>query len=168
MHRIVIGYDVNLTRTNDGLAYALTLPEQCGKCKVELQVTDLPGAIAEVTSDSKVKRKQTHDGTRFRVNKAKAGDTIRVTLTETGNVLLRSHGENEGDFFATQVELNLPADKATANSRAVFMIDTSLSSRPDKFNVWLDLLRKNPGQQSRLAGRVRCPVLQRRESLLEN
>ena len=32
-------------------------------------------------------------------------------------------------------------DSSVTNSRAVFLVDTSLSSRPEKFNVWLDLLK---------------------------
>ena len=45
-------------------------------------------------------------------------------------------------FFATRFKADLPADKNTdASGRALFLVDTSLSSRPDKFNVWLDLMK---------------------------
>ena len=56
-------------------------------------------------------------------------------------MLLRSNDPKEGQFVASRVELDLPKDESKGSSRAVFLVDTSLSSRPDKFNVWLDLLR---------------------------
>ena len=41
LHRIVIGYDVNLTATDQGFVYRLDLPEQVGQCRVDLSVSDI-------------------------------------------------------------------------------------------------------------------------------
>lgn len=141
LHRIVIGYDVNLTPTTEGLVYNLDLPEQTGKCKIELNVSDLPGTTIKCSATSKVKEKQTKNGQRFRINKPEQGESIRLTIAGDTNFLLRSRDPKAGDFFATRVNLDLPRDVAADSARAVFMVDTSLSSRPDKFNVWLDMLR---------------------------
>ncbi|MEM9575255.1 MAG: hypothetical protein AAF870_08510, partial [Pseudomonadota bacterium] len=43
LHRIVVGYDVNLKRTADGLNFDLSLPEHTGQCRVELNVQELDG-----------------------------------------------------------------------------------------------------------------------------
>ena len=64
-----------------------------------------------------------------------------MAIASPGKTLLRSRDKKAGDFFATRIELDLPSEDSAGSSRAVFLVDTSLSSRPDKFNVWLDLLR---------------------------
>ena len=43
MHRIVMGYDVNLVRTENGWSYQLDLPEQTGQCQVGLKVQEFKG-----------------------------------------------------------------------------------------------------------------------------
>ena len=62
LHRIVIGYDVNLTRTDDGLAYSLDLPEEPGKCKVELNVRDTPGTTGALFGQLEGKREAGRQG----------------------------------------------------------------------------------------------------------
>ena len=45
------------------------------------------------------------------------------------------------DGVATQATPALPAVAGTSADSAVFLVDTSLSSNPDRFNIWLKLLR---------------------------
>ncbi|MCW5801558.1 MAG: hypothetical protein KIT31_04165 [Deltaproteobacteria bacterium] len=46
-----------------------------------------------------------------------------------------------GAYFAARVAPALPAVAASTNDTAVFLVDTSLSSNPDRFNIYLALLR---------------------------
>ena len=48
LHRIVVGYDTNLIRTDDGLAYELALPERTGDCEVEFNVRQFEGMKSEI------------------------------------------------------------------------------------------------------------------------
>lgn len=145
LHRIVIGYDVNLTETQDGLAYELNVPEQVGQCKIDLDVSNIGDAEVTVSADAEsnasVENIKTNRGTRYRIDQPKPGSQIRLNVAGSKNVMLRSRDEKEGDFFAARVKLELPSEDVASNSRAIFLVDTSLSSRPDKFNVWLDLLQ---------------------------
>ena len=50
LHRIVVGYDVNLTETENGLVYNLDLPEQLGQCKIEVNVTPIDGSTTTLTA----------------------------------------------------------------------------------------------------------------------
>ncbi len=143
LHRIVVGYDVNLKRSADGLNFKLSLPEQTGECRIELNVQELEGVSYSITPevdpipseiDGKLQK-------RFVFETGGAQDFSNIQLSATGlhGAVLRSTNE-EGEFWTAQATPDLPIEEGSANSRAIFMVDTSLSSSPDKFNVWLNLL----------------------------
>ena len=66
--------------------------------------------------------------------------TIAVKTTPRGAPLLVGKDE-AGAFFATKATPSLPATAGQTSDSAVFLVDTSLSSNPDRFNVWLKLMR---------------------------
>jgi hypothetical protein len=142
LHRIVIGYDVSLTKTDDGLSYRLDLPQELGQCKVDLNVTGMPGA--EVSMEPAVKPEGDLDQYRFQLTNSKLGKarTVELKVKTEGSILLQSPEEDELSFWSTQVTPDLPEENVAANSHAVFLLDTSLSSNPDKFNVWQKMLRQ--------------------------
>jgi tetratricopeptide (TPR) repeat protein len=65
---------------------------------------------------------------------------IRLTATKMPEVLLQTSHDQEGEFWGVQIRPDLPVEQVAGNSRAIFLLDTSLSSNPDKFNAWLKLL----------------------------
>jgi tetratricopeptide (TPR) repeat protein len=143
LHRIVVGYDVNLKRSKDGLNFELSLPEQTGECRIELNAQEIEGVTYSVKPavdpipteiDGQLQK-------RFIYQTGGAQDFSNIQLSVAGidDALLRSSNE-EGEFWTTQATPDLPVEEGTTNSRAIFMVDTSLSSSPDKFNVWLKLL----------------------------
>ena len=140
LHRIVVGYDVNLKRSGDDLKFELSLPEQTGQCRVEVNVQSIKGmAVTSTPAVDPIAREQ--DGTlqkRFVFNNDKASlEEVELTLSGIKDAALKSE---EGEFWTMQVTPDLPEEEAASNSRALFLLDTSLSSNPDKFNVWLNLL----------------------------
>ncbi|MBC8873309.1 MAG: VWA domain-containing protein [Planctomycetes bacterium] len=138
LHRIVVGYDVNLQQDGDDLVYSLDLPEDLSECKVDLDVSALPGASAEVTPAT---RPFVSGGRAFYHFDDPADKSIQVRFNEAGTVLLTGGDENTGQYFASRITPELPAGENQAgSSHAVFLVDTSLSSNPDKFNVWLKML----------------------------
>ena len=142
LHRIVIGYDVNLTSSDEGLTYRLDLPQELGQCRVNVNVKQTEDTFYSISPEVKP---QVADGNRrFTFANSKLGDerSIKLTARGGGPVLLQSQDEDEGDFWTAQMTPDLPEEVATANPRAVFLLDTSLSSNPDKFNTWLMLLEE--------------------------
>ena len=143
VHRIVVGYDVNLTRSKDHLSYRLDLPQSSGDCKVEINAQDLPGITydikpstepVEVDFQNQLYQRFTYD--------ARPDETIELTVKLENETPWLLQSESSGqNFWATQVAPDLPVEAATeGSSRAIFLLDTSLSSSPDKLNVWLKLL----------------------------
>ena len=158
LHRIVIGYDVSLTQTADGWAYQLDLPEQTGNCHVDLNVTDVTGSDWQLAFDENADEEDSKSIPAIKWQSGENGGNGRsskrhrfsdpqwrsMRLSSTGNkaLVVRSEKDESMPFFATRFKVDLPADKNNdAAKRALFLVDTSLSSRPDKFNVWLDLLK---------------------------
>jgi len=143
LHRIVIGYDVDLQQTDDGLAYNLDLPQSIKQCKVDIDVREIDGATLELATDAEYTESKSNGIQSYRIDQPRNEESgpIRLTMAGAENTVLLSRNEQEGDFFATRVKLDLPDEASAGSERAVFMVDTSLSSRPDKFNVWLNLLK---------------------------
>ena len=142
LHRIVIGYDVDLQRTANGLTYNLDLPTSVKQCKVDIDVRELNGATVALDTDAKY-RESTNEGVRrFHIDepRSEASKGIGLTIAGGHDAVLVSRDEEAGNFFATRTILDLPQDDSTGSQRALFLVDTSLSSRPDKFNVWLQML----------------------------
>ena len=142
LHRIVVGYDVNLTTTDGGLTYRLDLPEQLGQCRVAINVSQADGAKYSVTPE--VKPTVEGENRHYLFTNSKLGEsrTIELGVDSPGeSTLLTTHDEEAGDYWAAQLQPQLPVVDAGSSSHGVFLVDTSLSSNPDKFNVWLKLLR---------------------------
>ena len=138
LHRIVVGYDVNLQQVGEDLLYRLDLPEDVSQCMVDLNVSALPGTTAEIQPET---RPFTSGGRAYYHLHELSDRQVELRLKASGTSMLAGKDPEAGDFFATRITPELAAGEMEAGrQRAVFLVDTSLSSRPDKFNVWLDLL----------------------------
>ena len=148
-HRIVIGYDVDLKKTENGLTYEVDLPEFAKKCRVDLDVLQTPGATMSSVPDVKPTELESDDQGQhwrysfkeFETDADSGRQFVRLDISDTGPMVLRSKSDGEGNFFATRITPKLPVVEADSNSHAIFLVDTSLSSQPDKFNVWLKMLK---------------------------
>jgi tetratricopeptide (TPR) repeat protein len=134
LHRIVVGYDVDLTRIGNDLEYTLDLPEQVPAAVVDIGVAD-----ARATISPDVAGKTAGSRRWFHLEDPKQ-HTIAVRLARPGAPLLVGTDAATGSYFATRVVPALPSTAAPASDTAVFLVDTSLSANPDRFNIWLKLL----------------------------
>lgn len=137
-HRIVVGYDVPLTRIGDDLQYDFDLPAKVGSKVVDIAVSTAAGTAAEITPQAAPAKDAGKDHYRF---EEPAGKTITLRLKKPGAAFLAGTDSRTGPQLAVDFRPDLGA-KAAASSEdaAVFLVDTSLSSNPDRFNVWLKLL----------------------------
>ncbi|APR76340.1 Hypothetical protein A7982_01687 [Minicystis rosea] len=147
VHRVVLGYDVDLVRAGDDLEYAFDVPENVPTIAVDLGVLAPAGAGVTVNGDDATGRPLlgTADegggrkGYRFAQPK---GGTITVRMKGAARpIVLAGEDTHTGPYFAVEMRADLPADKAAQSAdRGVILVDTSLSSNPDKYNVWLSLM----------------------------
>lgn len=137
LHRIVIGYDLNMTEATDFREYILTLPAAAKELKVDVDIyapTDMKPEILPA-----IEAKQQDDRMYFSLhNPNKKEYTIRYNTVEP--ILLN---DEANDYFAANCRISLPETKQDQLPEdAIFLLDISLSSQPDKFNVWLTLMEE--------------------------
>ncbi len=135
LHRIVVGYDLDLVRIGDALEYKFDLPADVPASIVDVSLPDGVAATASpAASPRSAKGRQVFhfEGTKDR--------TLAIRTMPRGAPLIVGADE-AGEFFATQAAPALPVVAGATADSAVFLVDTSLSSNPDRFNIWLKLLR---------------------------
>ena len=136
VHRIVLAYDVNLVRAGNDFEYRLELPE--GATNVAIDVSTSGEAETEPKLAGEV------DGGRTFFHADGAPDrAITFRLKNQGNAVIVGSDPKIGPQFAAHVVPGLPATTAASRDQAVFAVDTSLSSNPDRFNVFMKLLAAN-------------------------
>jgi hypothetical protein len=163
LHRVTIGYDVDLTRVGDDQEMRLDLPGQAPATIIDLniaasdprQVTIGPLALGErghaddataltpgpspflpSTAGGRGERERLS----YRLTDPKERPLV-VRLRKPGMQMLVGNDEATGNFFATRVGLALPETPAADRAKqAIFLVDTSLSARP-QFPLWTKLLR---------------------------
>lgn len=146
MHRVVLGYDLDLKRLGSDLMLDFPLTKESIQKRINLLINKkgaekillnriIDDELKTVESISKNNElvQQTIEGTEL--------SGIRVTVENHANVALV--GEDEaGSFFAKQWKVDLPSNALPSLEKAVFAIDTSLSASPEKFHLWVDLVNK--------------------------
>ncbi len=148
LHRIVIGYDVNLTAVGEDWVFPLDLPETKAPLIVDVSVAQLKDVLSTINPPQDVQLKNGQQTFRL-TNPIEKEITIRHQ--KTANIALKSPIEGDKPaFFAASISPEIPAVQQTAISdQAILALDISLSSHPDKFNVWLKLaealLQNNKG-----------------------
>lgn len=155
LHRIVVGYDVNLAADGEDLTYRLDLPSGVPEQSIDLDLAATPGTTVEIEPES---RPFVSGGRAFYRWQPPATGPLHVRLRRPGTLLLTGRDE-AGSFFATRFtpppETLASGEERDGASHAVFLLDTSLSGRPEKFYVWLRLLEatleRNRGSLRRFA-----------------
>ncbi len=132
-NRVVLAYDVNLVRAGNEFEYRLDVPEGIKRVAVDIAVQGKPVTEPKLTMENAGGRSYVH------LEGANAKSLTLRTKSE-GEPLLVGTDDRIGRHFAADVVANLPKRAASSEERAVFAIDTSLSSNPDRFNVFLKLL----------------------------
>ncbi len=135
LHRIVVGYDLDLTPIGNDLELSFDLPTQISQSTVEISVADAYAATATPAV------KPTVVGSRKVFHFADQTRSIQLRLVKPGAVLLTGSDPEAGEFFAARAVPQLPVAPASTAETATFLVDTSLSSNPDRFNIYLKLLR---------------------------
>ncbi len=137
LHRVVVGYDLDLARAGEDLEYALHLPADIPDVDVDLHVAAPPGARVAVSPAAD----PVLDGAQQRWSWSHPGErSFRVRIPGAGVSALTSPPGSAAEYFALAFRPEIPVEQGAGSTTAVFLVDTSYSSR-DRFPVWLDLVR---------------------------
>ena len=147
-HRVVIGYDVDLLRVGDHHELLLDLPQGAHARTVDLDIAAPDGMVVKLPRGLTAAQA---DG-RLRAHQVDPPDAaLKLSVQASRPALLTGQGAAAGPYFATRLTPPLPAlSAAQQQRRAVILVDVSLSSNPDQYNIWLALmtalLRNNTDQ----------------------
>lgn len=144
LHRIVIGYDLNMTEALDFRAYFMTLPQVEKELKIDVVFHNslMLDSNMEILA-SPIEVNETH--TRYSLTNPKVKElAFRCPINPV--MLIQKEGHDEEldiPYFAANYRVDLPETvQDNLPTDAVFMLDVSISSNPDKFNVWLKLINE--------------------------
>lgn len=139
LHHIVIGYDVDMIEGLDFRTFTLGLPEAKNKLRVDLVVADDNAYVITPKQEAiSQKNKEKQYLTYFNPT----AKEINVKWNSVKPLVLLQQNK-EGDYFAGTMRIQLPREvDATMAKEAVFMLDTSLSSNPVLFGVWVNLVQE--------------------------
>jgi hypothetical protein len=138
LHRIVIGYDVDLLEVDGNLEYRLDLPADMVKRSVDISVAELGDRPILITPEVEG---DTSSGRRRYQLQQDDLRTVTVRIPAPGNIFIADQYDQAGPLFAARLRPELPeASASDAATDAIFLVDTSLSSSPDRFAIWMRLL----------------------------
>lgn len=136
MHRVVIAYDVNLTNIGSDKLFNLSIPKTESTTIVDIDIAELNDTKTIISYTKGLKK----ENGRYKIHiENPETEEISIRYTKPENILLV---DKQDKYFAASLTVNLPQTKKESfSSDAIFMLDISASSNPDKFNVWLKLLK---------------------------
>jgi len=145
VHRIVVGYEVELSEAAGNRNFTLPIPESKTPLVVDMQINKEDGLKPTVFGEG-IDVHETSKYMSFHVRNPKT-EAIEVTYQNSKNILLTSQAQ-EIPFFAASFTPKLPANTLiTEGEDAIFLLDVSASSNTDKFHIWLrliiDILKQN-------------------------
>jgi Mg-chelatase subunit ChlD len=160
LHRVVMAYETDLVAIGDELELKLPIPPGIATTAVDLNIAVPDPIVARVSPEGA--QHVDDDRVEHRLEGV-TGETLVVRLAGARSSLLVGDDPDTGSFFAASVapELSaapgqLPARAASEISRrAVFVVDTSLSTNQGGFAVWrsllAELLDRNRGELEEFA-----------------
>lgn len=137
LHRIVIGYDLNMTEASDFREYILSLPAEAKELRVDADIYSPEEMKPEILPA--VETTQQNDRLYISLHNPKKKE-YKIQYNTVEPILL---SDETNDYFAANYRITLPEIKQEQlPGDAIFLLDVSLSSQPDKFNVWLTLMEE--------------------------
>jgi len=159
-HRVIISYEQTLPRVGNELEYIFPVPasaqggEQLESFELSLEADGAKTQSLRYTGDLRAGQAFARTGVKgyaLRSDGPQQGGAVsfRMTPSETGALEVLVGGDpssRQGErHFVLRVrgDDRLPQDGATAGAnQAVFLLDTSLSEDPDRFNLDLNLMKR--------------------------
>jgi tetratricopeptide (TPR) repeat protein len=138
LHRIVLGYDVDLTQVGEDWLYALDLPSGDMRRTVDIEVARYSGMTPTLSLDATPQEGE--DALYWRFDDP---ETRRIELRLSGprNIALTGLDPKTSPYFAARFSPDFPAEESKSSlNEAVFLLDTSLSASPNAYRVQRQLL----------------------------
>jgi len=140
LHHIVVGYDVSMTEAATFREFTLNLPKVSSTLRVDLALADKKLYSLVAQDNPKIASKGDKLHYTYENPKDKA---IQVKLNTIAPIALLQGSKDETDYVSGSMRVSLPKVANVGMSPdVVFMLDTSLSSNPQLFEIWTRLMNE--------------------------
>ncbi len=139
LHRIVIGYDLNLINLNKNWIYEFDVPETKTPLTVDLDIADISGVSSIISPNENITKANNRKLAHF---ENPTTETISVEYKNMQTFALNSNQTDDDQYFTATFNADLPISNNSVEENAILVFDVSLSSNPDKFNIWLKIAEK--------------------------
>jgi hypothetical protein len=147
-NRVILAYEETLPCSGEEMIYRYPMPD----CKLEgMQLTVDAHALCDSYELGKDRRRVMYTNTlrserwefkREWTNNVPKGDAVFRFPCEAVQTIAGRQGENGPQYVYTRIRPKLEAKEAKPFAQhAVFLLDTSLSEHPDRFNVSMNLMK---------------------------
>ncbi len=139
LHRVVIGYDTDLIKAGKDLEYRLDLPANIPNTVADILVSRMPGVSVNISPD--IKGAEAGNLLHYRFEKP-LERALTLRFGNISNILMTGKDPDTDSYLAFRFKPDLPESQISSGSQyAVFAVDVSLSSNPDRFNIWLAMIQ---------------------------
>jgi len=139
LHRIVIGYDVNLTRSDKRLKLKFKLPGNTTNRVIHFDVAKLNKSV--ITLNDLKPAEEDRQRSFYYVDNPQQ-DVFNLEISNVPTLAIQGNDTKTGPYFATRIAPTLAAKLSVkVKDKALFLVDTSLSANPDNFNKSLKTLK---------------------------
>jgi hypothetical protein len=140
LHHIVVGYDVSMTEAATFREFTLNLPKVSSTLRVDLALADKK--LYSVVAQDNPKIASKGDKLHYTYENPK-DNAIQVKLNTIAPIALLQGSKDETDYVSGSMRVSLPKIANVGMSPdVVFMLDTSLSSNPQLFEIWPRLMNE--------------------------
>ncbi|PIE24163.1 MAG: hypothetical protein CSA62_04995 [Planctomycetota bacterium] len=139
LHRIVFGYDVDLSKLGSDWLYRLDLPAGKMRRSVDIELSKVPGQKVTLSTGEDP---QEAEGRLYWNLSDPETRTIEVRISGPQNLALCSIDPKTGPYLAARFTPEFEAKESDLRQEeALFLLDTSLSSGPNAFPIQRKLLQ---------------------------
>lgn len=154
LHQVVIGYDLDMTEALNFREFIMSLPKTEKDLKIDICVHNstispiqiFPNLTPALRDEDEEITEENKDKVVYTLFNPKMKE-ITFSYNHIEPMLLVQSDKIDNDdsnaYFASNYRIELPEEpEQNLPADAVFLLDASLSSSPDKFNVWIKLMQE--------------------------
>ncbi|WP_121966489.1 VWA domain-containing protein [Myroides sp. N17-2] len=137
LHHVVVGYDISMVEATTFREFGLQLPVVNNQMRVDLALANDKLYTISDRDKATIAHKNNKQYLTYHNPSIKA---INIKLNTIEPIALVQK-DNEGEYIAGTMRVSLPkVENTDIAPDVVFMLDTSLSSNPQLFGIWVNLM----------------------------
>jgi hypothetical protein len=138
LHRVVIGYDLDLQNVGDDKVLTIAVPSAQGPVCIDIDMAKLDDCTPVLSPSKELFNYDGRQSCHFENPKV---NEISIRYPHPGATVISGTTDDNRNYWAASVKIDLPqSNNNEIEENAIFLVDASLSSNPENFNIWLSMM----------------------------